>query len=156
MATHSSNAQRVVTFFVCFLDQPGMVANEASTVPVRELCLARQVRPSHPASTALLFSTLRRNLVLTYHQQGILAVPRRRPFIYYYLYRQPPSGQSRVYSVTNCVPKAFSNETGKFFIADGKVEFCEATPNGLVDEPKVSLYGRETDQDLRSACRCVA
>ena len=29
-------------------------------------------------------------------------------------------------------------------------------PLGLVDEPKVSLYGRETDQDLRSACRCVA
>ena len=25
----------------------------------------------------------------------------------------------------------------------------------LVDEPKVSLYGRETDH-LRSACRCVA
>ena len=36
------------------------------------------------------------------------------------------------------------------------VEFCEATPIGLVDEPKVSLYGRETDQDLRSACRCDA
>ena len=41
-------------------------------------------------------------------------------------------------------------------IADGSVEFCEATPIGLVDEPKVSLYGHETDQDLRSACRCVA
>ena len=41
-------------------------------------------------------------------------------------------------------------------IADGSVEFCEATPIGLVDELKVSLYGRETDQDLRSACRCVA
>ena len=50
-----------------------------------------------------------------------------------------------------------SNETGKLVIADGRsVEFCEATPIGLVDEPKVSLYGRETDQDLRSACRCVA
>ena len=36
------------------------------------------------------------------------------------------------------------------------VEFCEGTPIGLVDESKVSLYGRETDQDLRSACRCVA
>ena len=33
------------------------------------------------------------------------------------------------------------------------VELCEATPIGLVDEPKVSLYGRETDRDLRSACR---
>ena len=49
-----------------------------------------------------------------------------------------------------------SNETGKVIIADGSVELCEATPIGLVDEPKVSLYGRETDQDLRSACKCVA
>ena len=48
-----------------------------------------------------------------------------------------------------------SNETGNLIIADGSVEFCEATPIGLVDEPKVSLYGRETDHDLRSACRCV-
>ena len=45
--------------------------------------------------------------------------------------------------------------TGNLIIADGSVEFCEATPIGLVDEPKVSLYGRETDH-LRSACRCVA
>ena len=49
-----------------------------------------------------------------------------------------------------------SNETGNRIIADGSVEFCEATPIGLVDEPKVSMYGRETDHDLRSACRCVA
>ena len=35
------------------------------------------------------------------------------------------------------------------------IEFCEATPFGLVDESKESLYGRETDRDLRSACRCV-
>ena len=48
------------------------------------------------------------------------------------------------------------NETGKLVIAGGRVEFCEATPIGLVDEPKISLYGRETDRDLRSACRCVA
>ena len=53
-------------------------------------------------------------------------------------------------------PEERSNETGKLIIIDGSVEFCEATPIGLVDEPKVSLYGRETDQDLRSACRCVA
>ena len=46
--------------------------------------------------------------------------------------------------------------TGKLVIADGSVEFCETTPIGLVDEPKISLYGRETDRDLRSACRCVA
>ena len=45
---------------------------------------------------------------------------------------------------------------GNFVIANGSVEFCEATPIGLVDKPKVSLYGRETDQDLRSASRCVA
>ena len=46
--------------------------------------------------------------------------------------------------------------TGKLAIANGSVEFCEATPIGLVDEPKVSLYGCETDRDLRSACRCDA
>ena len=33
---------------------------------------------------------------------------------------------------------ALSNETGNLIIADGSVEFCEATPIGLVDEPKVS------------------
>ena len=56
------------------------------------------------------------------------------------------------------------NETGKVVIAHGRrVEFCEATPIGLVDESKESLYGRETDRDLRNAdlrsaqtCRCVA
>ena len=50
------------------------------------------------------------------------------------------------------------NETGKVVVAHGRVEFCEATPNGLADESKESLYGRETDRDLRSAsaCRCVA
>ena len=35
------------------------------------------------------------------------------------------------------------------------VEICEATPFYLVDESKESLYGREADRDLRSACRCV-
>ena len=41
-------------------------------------------------------------------------------------------------------------------IAHGSVETCEATqPFDLVDEPMESLYGRETDRDLRSACRCV-
>ena len=48
-----------------------------------------------------------------------------------------------------------SNETGKLVIAHGSVEFCEATPFDLVDELKESFYGRETDRDLRSACRCV-
>ena len=43
------------------------------------------------------------------------------------------------------------NETGKFVIAHGSVEFCEATPIGLADESKESLYGRETDRDLRNA-----
>ena len=41
-----------------------------------------------------------------------------------------------------------SNETGKLVITDGSVEFCEATPIGLVDEPKKFLYGRDTDLDL--------
>ena len=43
---------------------------------------------------------------------------------------------------------------GKVVIAhESSVEFCEATPIGLVDtnESKKSLYGRETDRDLRSA-----
>ena len=52
-----------------------------------------------------------------------------------------------------CQPE--KNYFTRWPIADGSVEFCEATPIGLVDEPKVSLYGRETDH-LRSACRCVA
>ena len=48
------------------------------------------------------------------------------------------------------------NLLSQLVIADGSVEFCEASPSVLVDEPKISLYGRETDRDLRSACRCVA
>ena len=42
------------------------------------------------------------------------------------------------------------NETGKIVIAHGSVEFYEATPIGLPDESKESLYGRETDRDLSS------
>ena len=48
------------------------------------------------------------------------------------------------------------NLLSQLVIADGSVEFCEASPIILVDEPKISLYGCETDRDLRSACRCVA
>ena len=44
----------------------------------------------------------------------------------------------------------------KSVIVHGRVEFCEATTVGLVDEPKKSLYGSETNRDLRSACRYVA
>ena len=37
-------------------------------------------------------------------------------------------------------------------IAHGSVEFCEATPNDLVEEPKKScIHGRDKDRDLRSA-----
>ena len=36
-------------------------------------------------------------------------------------------------------------------IAHGSAEFCEATPIGLADVSKESLYGRETDRDLLSA-----
>ena len=39
----------------------------------------------------------------------------------------------------------------KVVIAHGSVEFCEATPIGLADESKESLYERETDRDLRNA-----
>ena len=42
------------------------------------------------------------------------------------------------------------NETGKVVIAHGSVEFCEATPIGLASESNESLYGRETDRDLRN------
>ena len=38
----------------------------------------------------------------------------------------------------------------KFVIAHGSVEFCKATPIGLADESRESLYGRETDQNSRS------
>ena len=34
--------------------------------------------------------------------------------------------------------------------------FAKPHPLALVDESKDSSYGRETDRDLRSACRCVA
>ena len=39
----------------------------------------------------------------------------------------------------------------KVVIAHGSVEFCEATSIDLADESNESLYGRETDRDLRSA-----
>ena len=42
------------------------------------------------------------------------------------------------------------NEIGKVVIAHGSVEFCEATPTGLVDDSNQYLYGRETDRDLRN------
>ena len=44
-----------------------------------------------------------------------------------------------------------SNETGKLVIANGSVEFCEATPTGLVDEPKVYPC-----TDARPTETCVA
>ena len=44
------------------------------------------------------------------------------------------------------------NETGKVAVAHGSsVEFCEAIPIGLADDTYESLYGRETDRDLRNA-----
>ena len=43
------------------------------------------------------------------------------------------------------------NETGKVAIAHGSVGFCKATLIGLSDQSKESLYGRETDRDLRNA-----
>ena len=47
-------------------------------------------------------------------------------------------------------------QAGKVVSAHGSsVEFCGATPFGLVDESKESLYGHETDRDLRSTCRCI-
>ena len=89
------------------MDQPGKVANptrgqlnrenEHSPVPVRacEFGLARRVQSSRPAS-AFSFSILRLNMVLTY------GVPPefRGGVIYLYKNRHTPSGQSRVYRVT--------------------------------------------------------
>ena len=55
------------------------------------------------------------------------------------------------------------NKIGKVVIAHGSVDFCEVTPIGLADKSYESLYGRETDRDLRNAdlrsawtCSCVA
>ena len=47
--------------------------------------------------------------------------------------------------------KREATRLGKNVIARGSVEFCEATLIGLADELKESLYGRETERDLRSA-----
>ena len=45
-----------------------------------------------------------------------------------------------------------SGKLDKVVIAHGSVQFCEATPIGLiVDESKESLYERETDRDLRAS-----
>ena len=90
------------------MDQPCKVANpacgqlirenECFSVPVRaeEFGLARQVRPSRPASSSLL-------ILHTQAESGAYSwdcsrFSRRRPFIN--LHRQPPSGQSRVYQAT--------------------------------------------------------
>ena len=43
------------------------------------------------------------------------------------------------------------NEIGKVVVAHGSVEFCKVRPTGLADGSKESLYGRETDRDLRNA-----
>ena len=48
--------------------------------------------------------------------------------------------------------KREATRPGKVAIAHGRsVGFCEATLTGLADESKESLYGRETDRDLRNA-----
>ena len=89
------------------MDQPDKVANPArdqlnrenehSPVPVRarEFGLVRRVQPSRPAS-ACSSSILRLNLVLTY---GIS--PEFRGGVHLFIQnRHTPSGQSRVYRVT--------------------------------------------------------
>ena len=88
------------------MDQPGVVANPARgklnrgflfyfPVPVCawKFGLARQVRPSRPAS-ACSFSTLRLNLVLT---RGV--TPDFRSGVHLF-FLHTPSGQSRFYRVT--------------------------------------------------------
>ena len=85
------------------MDQPGKAANPARgqlnreneyfPVPVRdwEFGLGRRVRPSRPAS-ACSISTLRLNVELSHLPVSAAAA--------IYLYRQPSSGQSRVFQVT--------------------------------------------------------
>ena len=59
-------------------------------------------------------------------------------------------GGNKRYSRLDMSGEERDNEAGKVVIANGSVGLCEATPTGLADESKESLYGRETDRDLRS------
>ena len=48
------------------------------------------------------------------------------------------------------------NEIGKVVIAHGSVEFCEATPIGLVDESKESLFTDARRTEICVTPTCVA
>ena len=87
------------------MGQPGMVRNSARGqlnmenvfppvhVHAWAFDIARQFRPSCPASVSS-FYTFRLNLVLTH------GIPTAFRDCVHYLYRQPPSGEARVYQVT--------------------------------------------------------
>ena len=87
------------------MDRPDKVANPARGQLNRENEIfpspfapenwSRETGSAVPSRVSLLISILRLNMVLTYDSSR---VPRRRPFIY--LNRHTPSGQSRVYRVT--------------------------------------------------------
>ena len=51
--------------------------------------------------------------------------------------------------------KRESTILGKLFSPMASVGICEATLFDIFDESKESLYRRETDKDLRSACKRV-
>ena len=62
-----------------------------------------------------------------------------------------PRGEKNRKALPDVARRGERQRDGKVVIAHGSVEFCEATPIGLADESKESLYGRETDRDLRNA-----
>ena len=92
------------------MDQSGKVANPArgqlnteneyfpDPVRAQEFGLARRIWPPRPVSAYYSFSIFKVNLVLTYVRDSS-RFSRRRPFIIN-LNRHTPSGQSRVYRVT--------------------------------------------------------
>ena len=62
-----------------------------------------------------------------------------------------PRGENKRKTRPDVARRRDMQRDGKVVIAPGSVEFCEATPIGLADETKESLYERESDRDLRNA-----
>ena len=62
-----------------------------------------------------------------------------------------PGGENKRYTRLDIARRRERQRDWESVVSHGSVEFCEATPTGPADESKESLYGRETDRDLRSA-----
>ena len=62
-----------------------------------------------------------------------------------------PGGEKRGRRDKTSPGEERDNEAEKVVIAHVSVELSEATPIGLADESKESLYGRETDRGVGSA-----